>query len=112
MRAVNVERLVLNVFVGESDDRFISPHLQRLGKKPWRRREGAAAGVTLASVVLVKWAAEWVLQEVFLRRPSFRSLMRQLVNQRWGAGSQEELESWGSVVGRLAWGAGRLDLLE
>ena len=26
MRAVDVERLVLNVFVGESGDRFISPH--------------------------------------------------------------------------------------
>ena len=34
MRVINVERLVLNVFFGESGDRFISPHLQRRGACP------------------------------------------------------------------------------
>ena len=32
--AIRVEELVLNVFVGESGDRFISPHRQRRGTFP------------------------------------------------------------------------------
>ena len=34
MRAISVERLALNVFVGESGDRFTSPHLQKRGVFP------------------------------------------------------------------------------